>query len=307
MDAALRFVKVVKKFGRCHALDGLDLSVPAGVAMGLVGSNGAGKTTTFAVASGFTRMNAGSVDILGEGPFLPRRHAGRLAVMPQDTNFPPYARIQDILTYFARLQGIPNHRIHASVASILEWVHLQDRADAQIRTLSHGMRRRVVIAQAFLGQPEIVLLDEPMSGLDPREVVHIRQLLRQRPKQQTIMISSHNLHEIERVCDQVAFIREGRLIRHASMEEVTRRHHVVSYHLAPDRALELAPLQQTLPGAKLTMTEPGHLICQYSDSAQTVDAVNAIVLQYLLAHRIPVFEIRRGNELESIYMGDHTL
>lgn len=307
MALALRFSGVVKTFGKCRALDGLDLEVPAGVAMGLVGSNGAGKTTSFAVASGLERLNRGSVDLFGEGPFDPGRHAGRVSVMPQDTNFPPYARVRELLAYFARLQGIPRQQTAQAVASVLDWVHLADRAEAPIRTLSHGMRRRVVIAQAFLGEPDLVMLDEPMSGLDPREVVNIRNLLKQRPGHQTLIISSHNLHEVERICDHVAFIAKGRLVRQSTMDAVTRRHHVVSYHVAPASTVDLPALSDRLPETVLQMMAPGKLTCTFVAGNHSLESVNAVVLQHLLDNRIPLYEVRRGDELESVYMDDNTL
>jgi ABC-2 type transport system ATP-binding protein len=307
MNVALQFSGVVKRFGRCCALDGLDLLVPAGIAMGLVGSNGAGKTTSFAVASGYERIDAGSIDLFGQGAFDPGRHAGRVAVMPQDATFPPYAKVRDLLSYFARLQGLPAGMIRNAVSQVLDWVHLQDRADAPIRTLSHGMRRRVVIAQAFLGEPELVMLDEPMSGLDPREVVNIRQLLKERPGHQTVIISSHNLHEIERICDQVAFIRKGRLVRQSDIDAVTGRHHVVSYHVAPEAGPDLDALGLLLPGVVLEMVFPGKLTCRFPASDQTLASINAVVLPHLVAKKIPVYEVKRGDELESVYIGDDTL
>lgn len=307
MALALRFSGVVKTYGKCRALDGLDLEVPSGVAMGLVGSNGAGKTTSFAVASGLARLNRGSVELFGEGPFDSGRHAGRVSVMPQDTNFPPYARVRELLVYFAGLQGMPRKQIPQAVASVLDWVHLADRAEAPIRTLSHGMRRRVVIAQAFLGQPDLVMLDEPMSGLDPREVVNIRNLLKQRPGHQTLIISSHNLHEVERICDHVAFIAKGRLVRQSTMDAVTRRHQAVSYQLAPESSIDLQVLGDRLPDAVLQMTAPGEMTCSFVAGNQSLESVNAVVLRYLLDNRIPLYEVRRGDALEAVYMGDALL
>ncbi len=303
----LRLSGVVKRFGRCRALDGLSLEVPAGVAMGLVGSNGAGKTTSFAVIAGYERLHAGTIDLFGEGPFDPGRHAGRVAVMPQDAIFPSYASVRGVLTYFARLQGISPSHIEKAVSTVLDWVHLSDRAAAQIRTLSHGMRRRVVIAQAFLGEPALVMLDEPMSGLDPREVANMRQLLKERPGSQTIIISSHNLHEIERICDHVAFIRKGKLVRQTKVSDVTGRHHVVSYHIAMDAVVDLAPLGRQMPEAVFEMAHPGKLVCRFAGSTLSLQDVNSRVLAYLIQRHIPVFEVTRGDALESVYIGDNTL
>ena len=302
METALRFEGVKKRFGKCRALDGLDLSVPRGSAFGLVGSNGAGKTTSFAVAVGLERCNGGTIDLLGAGPFNSAVHSGRVSVMPQDTQFQPYARLTEILTLYAHLQGIRGPEVNREVAEMLEWVHLSDRAHAQIRTLSHGMRRRVVIAQAFLGRPELVLLDEPMSGLDPREVVNVRNLLCNRPGHQTVVISSHNLHELERICDHVAFIEKGKLIRQERMDNVTGRSHSITYRLGSTSGLDNEAMGRALSGLSFEIVDGENLLCRYVEGEFSAPAVNDRVLSYLLAQKAEIHEIRKGSDLESIYI-----
>ena len=174
MSASLVCQGVVKRYGRTCALDGMDLVVPKGSIFGLVGSNGAGKTTLMSVAAGLVRPCDGLVNVLGDGPFNPERHRGRLSLLPQDSHLPFYARISDLLSYYARLQGLTGSAVETAVKDVLEQVHLGDRARAKIRALSHGMLRRVAVAQALLGNPELIFLDEPMSGLDPAEVLNLR-------------------------------------------------------------------------------------------------------------------------------------
>jgi len=302
VETVLKFEGVKKRFGKCRALDGLDLSVPRGSAFGLVGSNGAGKTTSFSVAVGLERHNEGAIDILGEGLFNPGLHSGRVSVMPQDTQFAPYARVNELLALYAHLQGIKGSDIQRSVAEVLEWVHLSDRAGAQIRTLSHGMRRRVVIAQAFLGSPELVLLDEPMSGLDPREVVNMRKLLCSRPGHQTVVISSHNLHEIERICDHVAFIEKGRLVRQARMDEMTGRSHSLTFVLGATDRIDLVAIRKALPEYVFELDDGSVLVCRYSGEGAAVHMVNERVLSYLLSIKAEIHEVRKGSGLESVYI-----
>lgn len=199
MNNALKLERVVKTYRGFRALDGLDLDIPRGSIFGLVGSNGAGKTTTaLCVGAGLLRIRSGSVNLLGGGPFRPRLHRGRIALLPQDAAFPGHARVDDLLAFYGRLQGIAGGEIKRAVDSVLEWVYLSDRKRSTIRALSHGMRRCVTIAQAFLGHPELILLDEPLNGLEPLEVVNIRNLIRERKGRQTIVISSHLLKEVER-------------------------------------------------------------------------------------------------------------
>jgi ABC-2 type transport system ATP-binding protein len=302
LETVLKFEGVTKRFGKHRALDGLDLAVPQGSAFGLVGSNGAGKTTSFSVASGLARNDAGKVDLLGLGPFSTRIHSGRVAVMPQDTQFQPYAKLVELLTVYAHLQGIPASKVSGAVEEVLDWVHLADRADAQIRTLSHGMRRRVVIAQAFLGSPELVLLDEPMSGLDPREVVNIRKFLRNRPRHQTVVVSSHNLHEIERICDHVAFIEKGKLVQQARMDHVIGRGHCITFTVGDTKGLDTSLLTRSLPDCVFEIVDDSTLICKYQDSKYKAHEVNGRVLEYLMGENAQVLEVRRGSDLESVYI-----
>lgn len=303
MNPALELKSIVKTYGRRRALDGLDLTVPRGTIFGLVGSNGAGKTTALAVSVGLLRRDTGTVNLLGEGPFDPRRHAGRVTLLPQDSRLPLHARTEDLLQFYGRLQGLSEGALRESIDEALEWVHLRDRRRSPVRTLSHGMMRRLTIAQAFLGRPELVLLDEPMSGLDPREAARIRAILKRRHDTQTVVISSHNLHELETLCDAAAFIEAGRLVRQDSMENLTRRSRRMTYYLDPaGRPLPMEELQQTLPKATWEQGNDGsELTVKFFDEATGAAEVNARVLEVLLRHGVGVVEVRRGSNLESEY------
>ena len=301
--SALEFTDVFKRFGRRVALDGLSMRIPRGITCGLVGSNGAGKTTSIAVATGLLNQNRGTVNILNEGAFDPARHSGRVSMMPQDSDLPLYARVKDILTFYARLQAVPSRQIATEVERVLNWVNLSDRADAPVRTLSHGMRRRIVVAQAFLGSPELVLLDEPMSGLDPREVINIRKLLNRRGDGNTVVISSHNLHELELVCDHVVFIEKGKLVRQDSMDAITGRTQTTIFRLSSCSDPSIEKLRKMLPDAVLEQRKKGtELFCQYSGSTHSVADINRIILGSLLEDGVEILEVRRGQKLESAYI-----
>lgn len=305
---ALELQDVVKHYGRRKALDGFTLTVPGGTVFGLVGSNGAGKTTTLTVAVGMLRRRAGEVNLLGLGPFDPVLHAGRVTLLPQDTQLPPQSSVRELLVYYAELQGMAPAQALAGVNEVVEWVHLSDRADSRIRSLSHGMKRRVMIAQAFLGDPDLILLDEPLSGLDPKEVVNIRNLLGKRRAGQTIVVSSHNLHEVERVCDHVAFIENGRTIRQDTMDAVTGRKHVLSYRVG-EGGVPLEQIRAKLPSAALEVTERDtsaaagrRLVCRYSGTDGNAADVNAVILSALLDAEVEILEVRQGSELEQAYL-----
>ena len=125
MNCALEFKGVTKNYGSRRALDGLDLAVPRGAIFGLVGSNGAGKTTALAVSVGLLRRDAGTVSLLGEGAFDPERHAGRVTLLPQDSRLPLHARVEDLLWFYGRLQGLSEGTLRESIDEVLEWVHLR--------------------------------------------------------------------------------------------------------------------------------------------------------------------------------------
>lgn len=297
MSAALRLQGVVKKYGRRKALNGLDITVPEGLICGLVGRNGAGKTTAMAVAGGLVRPYAGQVDVLGDGPFSTATHAGRVALIPQDADFPRYARVAELLNYYGRLQGHSRADVRRQTKELLQWVHLSDRAGAQLRTLSHGMRRRVMIAQAFVGRPELVLLDEPMAGLDPQEVRGIRHLLKQRAEGQTVVVSSHNLDELQRLCDYIIFMDQGRCTRSGQLGQLLQAGTCVRYHLSSPAMLE--PLQAALPDLNIQLeSEQVVAVVGVSDAA----AVNARILPRLLEAGVGIMEISSGQALEEAFL-----
>jgi ABC-type multidrug transport system ATPase subunit len=181
--------ELVKRRGKRRALDGLTLSVPRGSILGLVGENGAGKTTWMMTVAGFLRPDSGEIDLLGMGPFDAERHAGRISILPQDSELPLESTPKGALYRFGRLQGLSPDAARRSAHDALAAVNLLDRADAAVRTLSHGMRKRAMVAQCFVGNPEIVLLDEPLNGLDPVEADRLRRFI----ASQRGLMSPHSL------------------------------------------------------------------------------------------------------------------
>lgn len=299
MSNALQFHGVVKCYGRLRALDGLDLEVPQGSIFGLVGSNGAGKTTAMAIAVGLLSAGAGTIDLLGAGPFSPERHAGRVALLPQDSRFPSHARVEELLRFYGRIQGMPRAALAPAIGELLDWVHLQDRRRSPVRALSHGMKRRLSIAQAFLGRPELVLLDEPLNGLDPKEAARVRDLIRQRRGHQTIVISSHQLTDLEVLCDHVAFVEKGKRVRQDTLDKIVRRSHCVTYHIGSG-ALPLARLAAELPD--VTWEQHGNRVVASFPSHYTAEALNTAALRLLLEAGVGILEVRRGSDLESEYL-----
>ena len=293
---------LVKRYGRRRALDGCSLVVPRGAMMGLVGANGAGKTTWMMAVAGFLRLSSGSIDLLGRGPFRAEVHSGRFAILPQDSALPLEARPCDILYRYARMQGLSPEAARRTANEMLAAVNLADRANNSIRSLSHGMRMRVRFAQCFIGSPEVVLLDEPLNGLDPIEADRIRRFLRARRGRQTIVISSHNLHDIETLCTHVAFVEKGRVTRTSTLEAITRASSRVTYTLAAEPS-DMAALSAAVPGATFAWTAETHdLVCTFEAADGDVAAINRKLLPALLA-QTDVLAVSSGLSLEQAYLG----
>ena len=219
---AIRTVGLVKHFGSVHAVDGVDLTVPRGAVFGLIGPNGAGKTTTFGLVCGWVRPSAGVVEVLGTSPRRVSVLKGRLAALPQDATLPPTTPVLSSLAYLARLQGFSGKAAKDEAARVLALVGLSKWGKVRAQGLSHGMAKRVGLAQAFIGHPEVVLLDEPTAGLDPKSAHSVRELiLEMKEDRTTVVVSSHNLYELEAVCDHAAILDRGRVIAAGPMDELT--------------------------------------------------------------------------------------
>ena len=197
--------------GKKTVVDGLDLRVERGEIFGLLGANGAGKTTTIKTVIGLLKPDRGEVRLLGKPPSDPRSRAG-LGYLPEQPYFYDYLTASEFLDFYGRLHGLGAADRKRRVAATLERVGLAGREDVPLRKFSKGMVQRVGIAQAIQHDPELVILDEPMSGLDPIGRREVRDLiLSLRNAGTTVFFSSHILQDAEMLCDRVAILREGRL------------------------------------------------------------------------------------------------
>ena len=204
---AIDVAGLTKRYGAHAVVDGLSVSVPAGALTGFIGPNGAGKSTTMRMLLGLTRPDGGAGTVLGEPFDEPARFLGRVGAFVDGPAFYKELSGRKNLLSLAALGGIPNGR----VAPILERVGLGARADSAVGEYSVGMRQRLGIGAALLPEPELLILDEPINGLDPMGVIEMRELLESlRDEGRTVLVSSHNLAELEQVCDRVIVITGGR-------------------------------------------------------------------------------------------------
>jgi len=206
-----------KHYGRLRALDSLDLTLEHGSPIALVGPNGAGKTTLLSLLCGFINPTSGTAEVLGY-PVGSRQLTGKVSALPQDANFDPSISIERQVRLLARLQGLSSSAATEEVQRVLDVVQLGDIGARKPDELSHGMRKRVSLAQALIGKPELIMLDEPTAGIDPPNVKIIRDLIRSESGNATFIISSHNLDELEKLCGSVVYLADGKLVEYGPID-----------------------------------------------------------------------------------------
>ena len=214
---------LVKKYGNHLAVDHLDFTLEAGRIYGFLGPNGAGKSTTMNIMTGYLGATEGEVfidghDILKE-PEEAKKHIGYLPEQP-----PLYMdmTVREYLRFAAELKKIPRAKREEAVTEVEKMVRVKDVENRLIKNLSKGYRQRVGLAQAVLGFPEIIILDEPSVGLDPKQIVEIRELIRQLAKGHTVILSSHILAEVREVCDYILIISKGKLVASDTPENLEK-------------------------------------------------------------------------------------
>src|SRR5258708_31298605 len=233
VENVIETTDLTKQYKEVVAVDHLTLRVPRGGVFGFLGPNGSGKTTTMGMLLGLVHPSSGEAGIFGD----PARHPAtlrRVGAMVETPTFYPYLSGRANLRYF---QGIGRRGRLADVDRLLDLVDLGKRADSKYATYSLGMKQRLGIACALLGDPELIFLDEPTNGLDPAGVVEVRELIRELGTGgRTVVLSSHMLAETELVCDNVAVLSRGKLIAQGTIKELLREHDALRVRTTDDAA-----------------------------------------------------------------------
>jgi ABC-2 type transport system ATP-binding protein len=255
-DPILEVRGLVKRYGRVVALGGIDLSIARGTLYGFLGPNGAGKTTTIRIVAGLVRPTAGSVRLGGHDLASERLEGARgLRTLVEVPAFYPALTGRENLLVHARLAGAPA----SDVDRLLEAVALSEAADRAAGGYSLGMRQRLGIAQALVGSPSLVVLDEPMNGLDPSGMHEMRRLIRRERDERgvTFFLSSHLLHDVELLCDEVGIVHRGRMVAEGRLSELLSRA-VTGFRIeTADPRAAAAALERALPGANPTLDAEG--------------------------------------------------
>lgn len=215
---------VEKRYGNVMAMNGIDLDVPEGSVYGLIGPNGAGKTTSMLVISSLLARDAGKVEVAGADPQVDPQAVRRvLGYMPDVFGFYENLTVAEYLDFFGAATKVPAAKRPALIADLLGLVDLEAKADADVNSLSRGMKQRLSLARALIHDPQLLVLDEPASGLDPRARVQLRELIAELSRMgKTVIISSHILAELEGICSHLAVIDEGKVKASGNLDEIRR-------------------------------------------------------------------------------------
>ncbi|MEK6697571.1 MAG: ABC transporter ATP-binding protein [Nitrospirota bacterium] len=218
--------KLVKDYNGLRAVDGIDVEIMQGVCFGFLGPNGAGKTTVMRIISCFMPPTAGDVRVFGIPVVAdPGRIKARIGVMPQDDNLDPDLSVVENLIVYARYFDIPRKEAVARANELLDFVELKEKAGVNIKQLSGGMKRRLLLARALVNTPEILILDEPTTGLDPHSRHAVWDKLNYlKSKNTTLILTTHYMEEAERLCDRVAIMDSGKIVTIDTPEQLMKKH-----------------------------------------------------------------------------------
>jgi ABC-2 type transport system ATP-binding protein len=279
--------------GGIVAVEALDLSVRRGEVYGFLGPNGAGKTTTLRMLLGLIRPTSGTASVLGHPPGSPEG-LERVGALVESPAFYPYLSGRDNLRVMARYTGVAPERVEAA----LEQVELSPRAKDKYKTYSLGMKQRLGVAAALIKEPDLLILDEPTNGLDPKGMAEMRELIRRLGQgQHTVILSSHLLNEVEQVCDRVGVIRSGRLVAQGSIEELRKVGGQGGLLVRAEPLDAAARCAQEMPGVSRVEVAEGAL-------RLTVDpALAGQINRQLVGAGVDVTELRRAERsLEDAFL-----
>jgi lipooligosaccharide transport system ATP-binding protein len=298
-DLLVRASSLTKRFGEFIAVDGIDFSIARGEAFGFLGPNGAGKSSTMRMVGCVSPPTSGELVILGHDPAAdgPAIRA-RLGVVPQENTLDLELTVRENLIVYGRYFGLPRALIRERAASLLEFVQLSDRAEDRVEPLSGGMKRRLVIARSLINDPEILLLDEPTTGLDPqaRHIVWDR-LFRLKQRGVTLILTTHYMDEAEQLCDRLVVMDGGKIVAEGSPRQLIERYstpEVLELRFDPGDHEQAAEKLETLPAERLEVLADRVLIYTRNGD-QALEAARGLGLE-------PITSLARRSTLEDVFL-----
>lgn len=299
--AALALKSLSRSFGKTRALNKLSLTVPEFSVTAFVGANGAGKTTTFSLVGQFIRPHGGSIEVFGYPLSKYRAHGGLIGILPQDMQYFEDRSIRRQLRLFAALAGLAGAEADEEVERVLAIVKLSERADDMAGELSHGMRVRLGVAQALIGNPPLILLDEPTAGLDPRMIVDFRESVDAVRGKTTLVISSHHLSELQEMCDHVCMIDHGQLLMEGPMSQMLSGVSCVAF-IVESIKRDPRELEKQLPAVDIVVEDKQTILIEFDQSRYKMVDINRTVLAWLLNNGMDVVEVKPKRSLEQAFL-----
>lgn len=297
---------LTKCYGDHEAVSDLSFTIKKGVIYGFLGPNGAGKSTTMNIVAGCLGATSGEVRIDGhsilDDPMKARRCIGYLPEIP-----PVYMdmTVLEYLKFVARAKGVPNAQRKAQLENVMRRTHVLDVQHRLIKNLSKGYRQRVGIAQALLGDPEVIILDEPTVGLDPAQIIEIRDLIRELGNTHTVVLSSHILSEVQAVCDAIMIISKGRLVASDTAENLTRLFAgtttlKLEARMPADKARQVA---ESVPGVQVDKVDSREAIaCVTLIPGENVDSREALSRAFVQAGHPLIEMTSQRASLEDVFL-----
>ena len=287
---------VYKRFGDRQVLDNLSFSVPEGSVYGFIGKNGAGKTTTMKTILGLIAADSGEITVNGASVSFGENRTNRyIGYLPDVPEFYYYMTPAEYLTFCGEITGMRQERIKSRTAELLELVGLAQEKK-RIRGFSRGMKQRLGIAQALLNQPKLLICDEPTSALDPIGRKEILDILIASKEQTTVLFSTHVLSDVERICDNVAFLQNGKIAQSGTIEQIKQMHPEAGFAVEFQQPKDCEQLLQQFSGGRKVSDR--HLIYEGKGEAGM-----SAILQYVVANDLPIQKIERLEPtLESMFL-----
>ena len=270
---AIELDNVCKSFGPVRAVDELSVRVPQGSVYGFLGPNGAGKTTTLRMVMDIIRPDSGTIRLFGEPASA--RARGRVGYMPEERGLYRKMTVTAVLNYFGSLKGMTASRLRQRVPEWLKRVDLAEHAGKKVEELSRGMHQKLQFAVTVINDPDLVILDEPFSGLDPVNQDLLREILSDmRRAGKTILFSTHVMHEAEQLCDFLVLINRGRVVVNGTLDEIRAGHeaNTISVELEGD-----AEFVRTLPMVQAVVPNGRRLDVQLQEGADSQDLLRVLV------------------------------
>ncbi len=289
---------LTKRYGDFTAVDAIDFDVAKGESFGLLGPNGAGKSTTMRIIAATSQRTSGTITILGRDPeeHGPQIRA-HLGVVPQQDNLDTELTVTENLFIYGRYFGLSKKFIRAKIEELLEFAQLEEKRDVKVDALSGGMKRRLTIARALVSEPDILMLDEPTTGLDP-QARHILwdRLFRLKELGVTLVITTHFMDEAEQLCDRLVVMDKGKIMAEGSPLELIKAYstkEVLEVRFGSDRNKEIAP---TLRAMCSRMEELPDRILMYVDDGE-------VLLEQILSLKLhPTTSLVRRSSLEDVFL-----